>query len=232
MGAVLTRRLYEEGRVARREAAVLVAFTNNASPMFILAALASGMLHAPALGGWIALCHYGANLVYGLCLTRFSRDPSDGSSDLRYSAGMRAVRYHDHFGAGLIITESVRAGVQNMIQLGGYIVFFASVIQLLDRAHILPDALAGHGISRGILSGLLEMTSGLSAITAASIPRQAQMRLILGILGFAGFSVQAQVSGMLSGSGIPLGLYRLGRIIQPLLSIVLFQIISLFLPVT
>jgi sporulation integral membrane protein YlbJ len=240
MGAVLTRRLYEEGRLTRQEAAVLTAFTNNASPLFILAALAAGMLREPALGGWIALCHYGANLLYGICLTRFSRfrrDKSGAFADVCYSAVSRAVPSHNHFSAGLMIAESIRAGVQNMIQLGGYIVFFASVIQLLNHTHILsvmaaclnfvlPAPLASLGISRGILSGALEMTSGLSVIAAASLPRPIQARLILELLGFSGLSVQAQVSGMLSGSGIPLGPYFLGRLLQPLLSIALFQIIS------
>jgi sporulation integral membrane protein YlbJ len=246
MGAVLTRRLYEEGRLTRKEAAVLVAFTNNASPLFILAALASGMLLEPALGGWIALCHYGANLLYGVCLTRFSRDipgASAETADIRRPAASSAAPSHNHFNAGLMITESIRAGVQNTIQLGGYIVFFASIIQLLNQTHIfaalaaclnpiLPATLAGRGIPQGILSGLLEMTSGLSAITAVSLPRHTQTRLILGLLGFSGLSIQAQVSGMLSGSGIPLTPYLLGRFLQPLLSIALFQIISSIIPIS
>jgi sporulation integral membrane protein YlbJ len=243
MGAVLTRRLYEEGRLTRKEAAILVAFTNNASPLFILAALASGMLREPALGGWIALCHYGANLLYGVCLTRFSRGAPGASADTYRSAPSSAAPSRNRFSAGLVITESIRAGVQNTIQLGGYIVFFASVIQLLNQTHIfaalaaclnpvLPASLAGRGISQGILSGLLEMTSGLSGITAASLPRHTQMKLVLGLLGFSGVSIQAQVSGMLSDSGIPLTPYFLGRLFQPLLSIALFQILSPLIPLS
>jgi hypothetical protein len=128
-----------------------------------------------------------------------------------------------------------------MIQLGGYIVFFATIIQLLNHtrilpaitaclASVLPASLAGRGIPQSILSGLLEMTAGLSAAAAAPLAPHTQVKLILWLLGFSGLSVQAQVSGMLSGSGIPLGPYLLGRLCQPLLSIALFQILSPLIP--
>jgi sporulation integral membrane protein YlbJ len=242
MGAVLTRRLYETGRLTRSEAAVLVAFTNNASPLFILAAIASSMMGQPALGFWIALCHYGANLLYGFCLARFSFSQGLFFAPIESFGAPESAAPPKDFNPGLMITESIRAGVQNIIQLGGYIVFFSVIIQLLDHTQILPAlaavldpalpaALSGQGIPQVLLSGLLEMTAGLSRITSDHLPAQTHMPLILGLLGFSGLSVQAQVAGMISGSGIPLGPYLLGRFFQPLLSIMLFRLFLPLIPV-
>ena len=75
MGAVLTKRLVEENLCSIREAERLVAFTNNSSVAFILAAVATGLFHDPLLGIILAIAHYLSNLLVGIVLGIFSPRP-------------------------------------------------------------------------------------------------------------------------------------------------------------
>ena len=63
IGAILSRRLYDDKMIEGSEAERLVSFTNNSSPLFILGAVGVGMFNSPMLGCLLAVSHYLANLL-------------------------------------------------------------------------------------------------------------------------------------------------------------------------
>src|SRR5690606_662226 len=75
IGAVLTKKLYDQEMLTLDEAERLLSFTNNASPLFILGAVGIGMFANPAVGYLLAIAHYSSNLLVGLCW-RFRGKPS------------------------------------------------------------------------------------------------------------------------------------------------------------
>jgi sporulation integral membrane protein YlbJ len=73
IGAVLTSKLRKENLCSKTEGSHLLAFTNNASPLFMFGAVAVGMFNNPALGPIIAGAHYLANLCVGFILRFYGR---------------------------------------------------------------------------------------------------------------------------------------------------------------
>lgn len=65
VGAILTKKLYDDHMLTANEAERLVSFTNNSSPLFILGAVGVGMFANPVAGYLLAAAHYLSNLCLG-----------------------------------------------------------------------------------------------------------------------------------------------------------------------
>ncbi|HHP50677.1 MAG TPA: hypothetical protein ENM97_02100 [Moorella mulderi] len=72
VSALLTAQLRQKGMLTRVEGERLMSFTSNASPLFMMGAVAVGMLQQPHLGPLLAGAHYGANLLVGLLMRFFT----------------------------------------------------------------------------------------------------------------------------------------------------------------
>ena len=240
MGAVVSNRLYEAGYLDRRQASQLLAFTNNASPGFLLTSVAAGMLQVPAIGGLLALCHYGANLVYGCVLGRLLNRRSSSFSKLKTltasapppPTALKTPSSSKSF--SVLVTESIHTGIQSMLVLGGYILIFSAGIRLLQDLkllwpisvffrQLLPNSLSSGPLSQALAAGLFEMTLGLNQISQIPLSLADKTAFCLIILGWSGFSIQAQVAGMVGSSKLQIRYYLLGRLVQPLLSIAILS---------
>jgi sporulation integral membrane protein YlbJ len=262
MGTVISSRLYKEGYLDRQQAARLLAFTNNASPGFVLTSLAAGMLKKPAVGGLILFCHYGANIIYGFFLGRLAAVKQRNKSRLAWgrlsststacvspavtsafitSAGKTpdvtsAASAAAKSSSAVIITESIRSSIQNMLNLGGFVMIFSALLQLFTDlkllwllawgiSSLLPPTISQGSLAQALAAGLFEMTLGLSQTSQVALPLTQKIYYCLLILGWSGFSIQAQVLGIAGSAHLNMRYYLAGRIIQPLLSIAIFQFI-------
>lgn len=242
MGAVLTKRLYEEKQCTVAEAERLVAFTNNSSPLFILMAVAVGMFHNPFLGIILAISHYLANLIIGIMLgLRAPRQPELYPFDkdlLRRSIQSLVEVQKKRPPWAQLMSNAIKAGINNICLIGGFVVIFAIIINLL-RVTALQNLMAFPcRIILGILgltleldsalaTGFWEMTLGLKNISLASASWQDKAILASIILGWSGLSIQAQVASVLAGSGISLRLYYLSRILQGCLAGIITYLLTL-----
>ncbi|MDX9872335.1 MAG: sporulation integral membrane protein YlbJ [Clostridia bacterium] len=233
IGAILTRRLYEEGLCSVKEGERLVSFTNNSSPLFILAAVGIGMFNDPALGMVLVCAHYLSNLLLGILLglsaERVPRLPSSTRNIFRQSLHVFIQEQRKRKPLGNILKEAVKNGTNNIIQIGGFVVFFAVLTTILNRAGLLfymSQAFAfllqrlslPAEVSVAVTKGFWEMTLGLQELSAHELPFM--VKAIGGsiILGWSGLSIQAQVTSFLSGSGISPRLYYGSRILQAFLA--------------
>lgn len=233
IGAILTRRLYEEGLCSAKEGERLTSFTNNSSPLFILAAVGVGMFSDPALGLILACAHYLSNFILGILLglsaERVPHFPSSTRNILRQSIDIFIQEQRKRKPLGNILKESVKNGTNNIIQIGGFVVFFAVLTTILDKAGLLyymsqvfavflqflrlpPE------VAAAMSTGFWEMTLGLQELSQHELPLM--VKAIGGsiILGWSGLSIQAQVTSFLSGSGISPRLYYCSRVLQAFLA--------------
>lgn len=231
MGAVLTRRLCEEKLCSISEAERLVAFTNNSSPLFILAAVAVGMYGNPLLGVILAVAHYSSNIIIGILLALFSLDrknhciPLCKENLLVKSILTLIAAQKNRKPLGKLLGDSIKAGITNITLIGGFVVIFAVLIRLLTAAGIIGRIMSlcatlikafgySPALGSGFTVGFWEMTLGLRELSfpVLSLTERAVAASI--ILGWSGLSIQAQVTSVLSGSGIRPHLYYLGRFLQ------------------
>jgi len=248
MGAVITKRLYEEQECTNSEAERLIAFTNNSSPLFLMVAVAVGMFQQISLGLILAISHYLANILLGIILGIRSRFRKKNIMDSRLSSlnyaqntsssstglFLKSIRallaaQEKRKPWGKLLTDAIKSGLNTICLIGGFVIIYAVLVRILNVSTLLnllqypcSALLQICGLSTSLdlslATGFWEMTLGLKevAITPATLQEKAIAASIL--LGWGGLSIQSQVSGVLSDSGISLHLYYKGRIFQGLLS--------------
>jgi sporulation integral membrane protein YlbJ len=232
-GAKLTARLRQEGQLTQIEAERLVSFTNSSNPLFIFGAVAVGFFHNPNLGVILALAHYLGNICVGLIMRFYGNETPDkekdkqGKSILRTAlSALHRTRIKDKRPIGKLLGDAVNSSIQTLLMVGGFIILFSVINKLLFHLHItaalakgfdlilssltLPDML-----SIPFISGLFEITMGsdlTSRVQEATLLQQAIITSF--ILGFSGFSVQAQVASILAQSDIRFKPFFFARIAQ------------------
>jgi len=237
IGAMLTARLRSQRLCTRIEAERLVSFTNNSSPLFMLAAVAVGMLNKPELGPIIAAAHYTSNLTLGLILRFYGKNdpekiaaPTEKGFPLAraFSELFRIYRLENR-PPGKIIGDAVKNSISSLLNIGGFIIIFAVLIQLLKQSGFI-DFIAGKlglvlvplGFSSSILpsltSGLIEMTIGAKLAAASEAPLLQQLMVIAIILAWSGISIHAQVASVISETDIRMRPFILIRIAHAFLA--------------
>jgi sporulation integral membrane protein YlbJ len=247
-GAKIAVLLRSRGQLTQIEAERLVSFSNASSPLFIFGAIAVGFFHQPELGMLIALSHYIGNVFVGVCMRFYGKKQQkvkmqkpDTHIIHRAFQKMHRTRIEKKQPIGEIIGESVITSVQTLLMIGGFIILFSVFTSLLqitkitEIIHILLSPLLHvmqlpDEIIPAFFTGLFEITMGTEMITKLStIPLITQLVIVSFILGFNGFSVQAQVASILAKSDIRFSPYFIARFFHAIFaSIVCYVLFQLF----
>ncbi|WP_419888574.1 sporulation integral membrane protein YlbJ [Neobacillus niacini] len=234
-GAKLSARLRQEGQLTQIEAERLASFTNSSNPLFIFGAVAVGFFHNPQLGVILALAHYLGNICVGLMMRFYGNETPDKKKDKEdkfilksaFSA-LHQTRIKDKRPIGKLLGDAVNSSIQTLLMVGGFIILFSVINKLLFHLHITAALARGFDIlfsalslpdmlSIPFISGLFEITLGsdlTSRVGDATLLQQAIVTSF--ILGFSGFSVQAQVASILAQTDIRFKPFFFARIAQGL----------------
>ena len=246
-GAKISARLREEKQITKIEAERLISFTNASSPLFIFAAISVGFFHDVKLGLILGTSHYIGTILVGVCM-RFhgpGNEPKYPKKNGKYVSVMQAwkemhqSRIKDRRPLGVILGDSVVHSVQTLLMIGGFIIFFSVLTKLISIigiaslfAHFFAFFFEYMAIpsefALPFFSGMFEITLGAQSISDASthiLP--SQIAIVSFILGFNGFSVQAQVASIMAKTDIRFTPYFISRIlhgvIASILTIILFK---------
>ncbi|MCL6477631.1 MAG: sporulation integral membrane protein YlbJ [Peptococcaceae bacterium] len=222
IGAMVTARLRRQRMCTRIEAERLVCFTSNSSPLFMIVAVSAGMFGRPELGVIIAGSHYLANLTLGLVLRFYGRrDPETlplrgnpyNSILARALSEITDAWQREDRPMGKIIGDAVRNAVNNLLNIGGFIILFAVIIKILTEAGLinhlaglLGAVLSPLGLAPEVMpalaSGFFEMTIGSKLASESAAPLAHQVTAVSLILAWSGLSGHAQVASMISETDI------------------------------
>lgn len=235
IGAVLTSRMRREGLVTKTEAERLVSFSNTADPLFMAGAVAVGMFNNPSVGGLIMAAHYLGAIVTGFVLRfygpagdRTPAEPDSGGFVLgRALRALIEARRRDGRSFGQLLGESVRTSVDTLLLIGGFIIVFSVIIQMLRQAGIvgvMAAALAwplGHlGVDPatlpGLVSGVFEITIGTQAVAQADAAQLQRVMMAGAVIAWSGLSVLGQVAALIQGTDIALFPYVVARVFHAL----------------
>lgn len=243
VGARLTAQLWEQKLVTQAEGERLVAFTTTSDPIFLIGAVSVGFFHNAALAPVLAAAHYGGGLIIGL-LMRFhdrrapatvtSSDKKDVNGVLqkrksRLAEALRAMhraRLLDGRTTGALLQDAVQAALRLMIVVGGLVVVFSVIMELLKQAgaigalaevirlflslvHIPP------ALSDAVVNGIFEVTLGARAAGAAEgsgLIHQAAIAAF--VLSWGGLSVHAQIASLLSRTDLRYRPFLIARLIH------------------
>lgn len=195
-GAAVTCRLYANGSISRDEAHRLLAFTNNAGPLFIIGAVGTALYERPMVGYLLLAAQTLASLITGVCMRFFGGSLSENRSRIPHP-----------------ITDPVGDAVHTVLNLCGYVLFFSAFSAFLDHIGILR--LCGHFLG---LMGMGEKTAslclnGLLEISAVTRYKGA-LPATAALLSFGGLSVLLQTASLVKKAGLSIKSYVLGKILS------------------
>ncbi|MEK4148501.1 sporulation integral membrane protein YlbJ [Robertmurraya sp. FSL W8-0741] len=229
-GAKLTARLRQEGQLTKIEAERLVTFTNCSNPLFIFGAVSVGFFYNPQLGIILALAHYLGNFTVGIMMRFHGKNHEHtAKKNVKFSLKnafreLHRTRINDKRPLGKLLGDAVMSSIQTLLMIGGFIILFSVINQLLSNLHIiemvgslvalllqlihLPES-----FSIPLISGIFELTLGnklTSQVENVTLLQQAIIASV--ILAFSGLSVQAQVASILAQTDIKFKPFFIARI--------------------
>lgn len=235
-GAKLTARLYQEKQLSTIEAERLSSFTNSSNPLFIFGAVSAGFFHNPQLGFVLAASHYLGNITVGLIMRfhgiRKERgQPKSRRRPFSLPYALRTLhrtRLKNEQPLGKLLGDAVRSSVQTLLMIGGFIILFSVVNQLLNVMHfteqlaplvrrLLHLAQLPEELDIPVFSGLFEITLGSQMISETDGATLLEKAVAVSfILAFGGFSVQAQVASILAEANIRFQPFLVARLLHGL----------------
>jgi|SRR5690625_642590 len=242
-GAKMTVILREKKAISQIEGERLLTFSNASSPLFIFGAIAVGFFHHVQLGIIIAISHYVSNIIVGMIMKYYkfnhkrNRDVKEQTADYhiirKAFAEMHRTRIAETRPFGELIGDAVLSSIQTLLMIGGFIILFSVFTTILQLTNILfmiqilllpiTTVLSIQAeIIPTMITGLFEITIGAEAIsTLTSIPLVWQLILISFVLGFNGFSIQAQVASLIAKTDLRFMPYFYGRIVHAIIASIL-----------
>ncbi|HCS72523.1 MAG TPA: sporulation integral membrane protein YlbJ [Clostridiales bacterium] len=237
-GARLTSELCKQKRITSHEAQRILSFCSTSGPLFMVSAVGIGMLGSAEAGRIILISHYLAALLTGFAFRFYkSRDylPSRSLEAYKHKPDVRShqiksknskirvnnihearnalltARKNDGRHIGQLMGDAVRNSVNTLLVVGGFIIFFSVIIAIIMLWFDHPQfkLLAG---------GLFEVTTGSKLISKSALSIQAKIAVISFMIGWSGLSIHAQSASLLSGTGVRMDIFMLGKLLHGLLS--------------
>jgi len=237
IGAVLTTDLRRKSLCTRNEGERLACFTNNASPLFMFGAVAIGMFQNPQLGAVIAISHYTANLCIGVML-RFHgyNDPEQTNNRVsthrlisRSIDALLSAQRKNNTPLGQQLGDAVKKGIQTLSIIGGFIILFSVILEVLLQLGIIPIISNVFGqilllfnfneqLAQSLAAGLFEVTIGAKSASEINAPLYQQLIIVSVILGWSGLSVHAQIASFIGQTDLRLWPFIISRLAHGILA--------------
>lgn len=216
LGAGTAAALYRSGELSRQEAQYLLAFCNNASPMFLLEYMGVFCLglHRPLAFLAVIYLSAVANAFlyknwYGCYqeqeyVVKYYRRPSESHSLMA------------------ALDESILDSFVTVTKVGGYIILFSILAQFVEKALPCPPAIKLFGL------GLIEITTGGGELRAYDALPWQKWILAAAFAAFGGLSSVAQTSSVLQGTDLSMRRYLTAKLWHSVLAILIAALFCIF----
>ena len=242
MGSKITARLRRDGLCTRTEAERLMTFTNTADPLFMIGAVAVGMLGIPSLGVLLVIAHYVSVMIIGIAMRFYKRgdkespcgpatSPHGQKGNILHRAlnELYKARESDKRPFSQLLTDSVRDSINSGLVIGGCIVLFSVVVKVLSAVGVTNILAAPLSFLMGLygnftklvspmINGFFEISTGAQSVAQTLIPLSNKLVAISMIVAWGGLSVTAQVSSMVFKTDIRLKPYIIARMCHAVLA--------------
>ncbi|MDI9485764.1 MAG: sporulation integral membrane protein YlbJ [Bacillota bacterium] len=232
LGAKITGDLVRSRSLTQVEAERLAGFANTAGPLFLIGAVGLGMFGRPELGATLLAAHWLGALCVGLCM-RLHKGPEsppikkEGSYLGRAISALDRARRADGRSFGRLFSDAVRETFQSMLFIGGCIMFFSVLVQVLSATGILSPVKTLLGgalhligldasLAEALTHGFFETTLGAQTASQSAAPLGAKAAAASLIIGWSGLSVQMQAAAMLSGTNVRFRPFLYARVLHGL----------------
>ena len=181
-----TKDLYLKGIINEYDASKILMFTHFSNPLFIMGAISITFLHNKKIGLFILIIHYLTNFIIGLLLRNL----------IKTDINITNIDKQESKSFSIVLKEAILNSFNTLFLILGTIIVFLIITNLLN------EYIAFNTLIKGIISGILEMTGGISNISSLNISLKLKSTLIGMILSFGGISVHMQVKSIIADTPI------------------------------
>lgn len=242
-GAKVVASMREQGLCTKDEGDRMLAFTNNSGPLFIISCVGISMFGDSKTGFLLLFTHILAAITVGIILGRlFAKNDKKNTSLFTKDVDKKIQKETITFkNLGTILGKSIQSAISTILMIGGFVVIFSVFLSILQSSHLLDYlshffnpilSFLGFDLkfAKPLISGIIELTNGVSLVSGIAIKEISQNVILCSfLLGFGGFSVLFQVYSMLAKTDLSMNKYFIGKIMQGFLAaIYTFAILHLF----
>lgn len=214
MGAKLAKQLLDTKQLTYEEAEKSLCFGTNCGPIFIIGTVGTIMLGNTQMGYFLLLVHI-LSALFMLLLSRFYTPKT-------HTRLIPLPHTQPTITLSHALTQSVQNGMDTIVYVGGYIIFFSVIIHILKSTTLFHTLIRftsflsnmpAHALETLFL-GSLEFSNGSALATTATPVTIQSLAILSALIAFGGFCVFFQCSYVLQGSGLPLKIYLISKIFQ------------------
>ena len=242
VGAKIASNFRQNNICSKEECERLLSFTNNSGPLFIIGTVGILMFRNTTIGILLFITHLLACLSVGFIFRYWKKDKNTflkTTSNASFQPTKKTVSFSN---LGEILAESITSSISTILLIGGFVVIFSSILSILKASGFLD------GVSlllspifeflqidptfiQGILTGILELTNGIQAISSIAC-KKISLNLIFTafLLGFGGISVLLQVWSITSKTDLSIKPYLYGKLLHGLLAAIYTYLLMTFIP--
>ena len=213
VGAKITSQMYLSGEINRDEVVRINSFTSTSGPLFIIGSVGVGMFVNHVVGIIMLISHILGAFCNGILYRNY-----------HYIENI-AIQSEQTSKTEEILSKSMYDSIISILVVGGYIVIFNIIIDMLCNVgvlHFLGSIISITGINANIcdslLNGILEVTRGCKDLAASDTNLQIMAVLGCMLISWGGFSIHLQALTFLSKCHISTKFYLLQKFTHCILS--------------
>lgn len=210
VGARTVSQLYRSQICNKKDAEKVLLFCNNAGPPFFIGVIGANLLNDAALGCRLYFIHLFSAMIIGLAVSVKSRRKA--------TEAINVVVQDPRSPLLPAVLQAVTGSIPVFLNICAFVLLFAVLLCLLQQSGLLllfSAQLPGEPLLwNGIISGILELTSGADILAGSTLPLQIQLPLLSFLCGWGSLSVQMQTVSILHEADLPAKRYLLAKAIH------------------
>ena len=217
MGAKATADLVKENRISTKEAQFLIGMCNNASPMFIIGYIATLQLKLPKVKYTLVVIIYLSAILAAIIwrlicnMVKKNKDIENAIASLN---SYQIEKTNSRFSFELL-DSCIMNGFEIVTRIGGYIILFSILAQMLK------DIGTGFALLKAMGMSLLEITTGISQLCSLNLAVNKKIVLTAALASFGGLSAIAQTKSVLQDSRLSISSYIAVKILNAFIAAIL-----------
>lgn len=253
VGVKITSKLRSDKIISKTEGQRLLSFCSTSGPLFLIGAVSVGMFQSNKIGILLATSHYLGAILVGILFRFYKKSPrihytihKSNTSVIKRAFCQLYESRKNNPPFGILLGRAVKDAFNTMIIVGGFIVLFSVIINILKITgtlqslsylfyYILYPLQINFNIIEAIITGFFEITIGCKIIANISnIDLLSKVAAASFVIAWSGFSIHAQCISIISTTDINPSIYVFSKLLHGIFSFCLvygiYPILFFFTP--
>ena len=212
-------KLYNDGKITNTTATKLVSFTSNANMAYIVGTIGITMFHNISYGVILVTSHFLSSIIIGVFIKVPNSSIIIHQTKIKENSFKKIYSYFD------VLTISILGTLKTLGIILSFTVIFSLIPVILLNYINLPDYLSA------IITGIFEISNGISQISILNISINYRLTIISFIVSFSSLMVLMQIYSFVYKANVKFKDLIKYKLLQGIISSIITYILLLILPV-